>query len=53
MPKQHSTQLFIVTWKEGYIKWGLTINTGYLSKAYRRMLRALSNGQDTYPSLFK
>ena len=28
--KQHSTKLFIVTWKEGYIKRGLTIHTGSL-----------------------
>ena len=51
--KQHSTKLFIVTWKEGYIKRGLMINTGFLSKAYMRKLRALSNGQDKYPNLFK
>jgi hypothetical protein len=53
MPKQHSTKLFIVTWKEGYIKRGLMINTGFLSKAYMRKLRALSNGQGKYPNLFK
>jgi hypothetical protein len=32
---------------------GLTINTGFLSKANIRMLRALSNGQDKYPNLFQ